>query len=325
MTWSIPDRLPLPRAPLGVTRSPVERVDLACSTLWLKREDRNAPRLAGNKARALQFLLAGVDAGTVVTTLGGVGSTHVLATAVHAAGLGARCWAVRWPHELNAVAAAVDAAIGETCERAPVLPVPLALARLGWWYTGGGPGAGRRLQHVPFGGATPAGIAGQIEAGLELAAQVRDGELPQPARVVLPVGSGGTAAGVALGLAAAGLATEVIGVRVGPRLGVTRARVLRLARRTRHWLRELTDLALPPPAPVRLLHEYYGGAYGRPLPAGDAAASRLHQAAALALDTTYGAKAAAAALDLAGRLPGPTLLWVTFDGRDVAPGPLRSS
>ena len=325
MTPYAGQRLPLPRAPLGVTSSPVERVVAGSVVLWLKREDRNAPVLPGNKARALQFLLAGVDAATIVTTLGGVGSTHVLATAVHAAGLGARCWAVRWPHELNPSAVSVAAAIADRCERAPVLPLPLALARLGWWHTGGRPADGRRLHHVPFGGAAPAGIAGQVEAALELAAQVRRGELPEPARVVLPVGSGGTAAGVALGLAAGGLATEVVGVRVGPRMGVTRARVVRLAHRTRRWLRALADIELPPPAPVRLLHGYYGGAYGRALPAGDVAASRLHEAAALALDATYGAKAAAAALELAARLAGPTLLWVTFDRHAAEPRAFRSS
>src|SRR5690606_26508418 len=128
--------LPLPRAPLGVHRSPVERVEVDGVTLWLKREDRNAPALGGNKARALQFLLAGVTARTVVLTLGGVGSTHVLATARHAGRLGARTWAVRWPHAMNPGARTVAAAIAASCDRAPVLAAPLALLRLGAWRVG---------------------------------------------------------------------------------------------------------------------------------------------------------------------------------------------
>lgn len=307
-----PESLPLPRAPLGIRRSPVELVEVGGRVLWLKREDRNAPVLAGNKARALQFLLAGVTPGTLVLTLGGVGSTHVLATALHARRLGARTWAVRWPHVLNPGARAVAAAIASCCERAPVLPAPLALLRLQGWRAGARL-RGRELCQVPFGGSAPAGIAGHVEAALELAGQVHAGLLPAPERIVLPVGSGGTAAGLALGLAWSGLPTTVVGVRVGPRIGVSRGRVLRLAAQTRRWLARTTGLRLPPPAPVRLLHDYYGGAYGNPLPAGRDAARLLAGATDVALDDSYGAKAAAAALHLASSAPGPTLLWVTLD------------
>ncbi|MHB1225558.1 MAG: pyridoxal-phosphate dependent enzyme, partial [Gemmatimonadaceae bacterium] len=221
--------LPLPRAALGVHCSPVECIVVDGCTLWLKREDRNAPALAGNKVRALQFLLAGVTARTLVLTLGGVGSTHVLATARHAGRLGARTWAVRWPHTLNPSARAVAAAITANCDRAPVLAAPLALLRLGGWRAGARL-RGRDVCLVPFGGSAPAGIAGHVEAALELAAQVRAGLLPEPRRIVLPVGSGGTAAGLALGLAGAGLAPEGVGVRVGPRLGLTPRRLRGLAR-----------------------------------------------------------------------------------------------
>jgi 1-aminocyclopropane-1-carboxylate deaminase/D-cysteine desulfhydrase-like pyridoxal-dependent ACC family enzyme len=64
---------------------------------------------------------------------------------------------------------------------------------------------------------------------------------------------------------------------------------------------------------VRLLHDYYGGAYGLSLPAGQLAARRLAAVTDVALDDSYGAKAAAAALHLAAHADGPTLLWVTHD------------
>ena len=313
---SPPPLLPLPRAPLGVRTSPVERVTVDGHELWLKREDRNAPLLGGNKVRALQLLLAGVDERTLVLTLGGVGSTHVLATAVHAAQLGARCWAVRWPHTLNPTARAVAAAIEERCERSPVDGAPLALARLGWWRASMSI-AGRDARYIPFGGSAPAGIAGQAEAAMELAAQVRVGLLPLPARVVLPVGSGGTAAGLAIGFALAGLDTQVVGVRVGPAVGVRHRRILGLIARTRRWLQQRTGVHTPGAAPVQLLHDYYGGAYGRPRPSGRSAAAALAEQADVELDDSYGAKAAAAALHLAATAPGPTLLWVTSDAAAI--------
>lgn len=308
--------LPLPRAPLGVRPSPVELVTVAGRELWLKREDLNAPVMGGNKARALQFLLAGVDAETLVLTLGGVGSTHVLSTAFHAARLGARTRAVRWPHLLNPASSAIAAAIEGRCERAPVAPAPAALLRLAWWRAAARL-SGTTVRYVPFGGSVPAGIAGQVEAALELAHQLHAARLPPPRRIVLPVGSGGTAAGLSVGLALAGLATEVVGVRVGPLIGVNRRRVLSLAARTRSWLRRTIGLDTPPPAPVHLLHDYYGGAYGRPLTAGGEAAAILRERSGITLDGSYGAKAAAAAMDLARGAEGPTLLWITCDAAAV--------
>src|SRR5256885_1804915 len=61
----------------------------------------------------------------------------------------------------------------------------------------------RRRPHtvfVPLGGSTPLGTLGHVNAALELAEQVAAGALPEPAAVVVPLGSGGTAAGLLLGL-----------------------------------------------------------------------------------------------------------------------------
>src|SRR5690606_35883051 len=131
-----------------------------------------------------------------------------------------------------------------SCDRAPVLAAPLALLRLGAWRVGARLG-GREVRMVPFGGSAPAGIAGHVEAALELAAQVDAGLLPVPRRIVLPLGSRGTAAGLARGLAGAGLECGVVGVRVGPRVGVNRRRVMALAAGTRRWLRQTAGLRLP--------------------------------------------------------------------------------
>ena len=65
----------------------------------------------------------------------------------------------------------------------------------------------RAAQYIPLGGSTPLGTLGHVNAALELADQVERGELPLPGRVVVPLGSGGTAAGLALGFAIAGLDT----------------------------------------------------------------------------------------------------------------------
>ncbi|MBL8982807.1 MAG: hypothetical protein JNL26_11525, partial [Gemmatimonadetes bacterium] len=76
------------RAPIGVSASPVELWSLDGADLWVKRDDLNTATCGGNKARALQFLLGAAPAGARLVTVGGEGSTHVLATAIHGASLG---------------------------------------------------------------------------------------------------------------------------------------------------------------------------------------------------------------------------------------------
>ena len=66
-------------------------------------------------------------------------------------------------------------------------------------------------RYIPLGGSTALGTLGHVNAALELADQVEAGELPLPGRVVVPLGSGGTAAGLALGFAMAGLDTRCSG------------------------------------------------------------------------------------------------------------------
>jgi D-cysteine desulfhydrase len=152
---------------------------------------------------------------------------------------------------------------------------------------------------------------------LELAEQVARGELPAPARVVVPLGSGGTAAGLALGLAIAGLHTTIAAVRVAPRIVTGRRRVLRLARATSSLIERITGerVARVTRERVEVVHEEYGGAYGRVLPAAVEAATLMREAVGARLDHTYSAKALAAALRIARQSEDSTLFWVTFDGR----------
>lgn len=63
---------------------------------------------------------------------------------------------------------------------------------------------------------------------------------------------------------------------------------------------------------LRVVHDVYGGAYGRPLPRSSAAAKVLHEALSLRLDETYSAKAWTAVMD-EPPAAGPTLFWLTFD------------
>ena len=98
-------------------------------------------------------------------------------------------------------------------------------------------------------------------------AQVDLGLIPEPATVVTAVGSGGTAAGLALGLRLAGLRTRVFGVVVNDSFPLDAPVVARLANRTADLLRERgASLDVPPlePADVTMRDDWLGTTYGDP-------------------------------------------------------------
>lgn len=299
---------------LGSFPTPVERIQgLETSRdLWIKRDDLSGDPLGGNKVRSLEFLLSAVRPGNHVLTVGSEGSTHALATATYAARLGGKTTVMAWRQEMNTEARAVAHRMraSATVRMSPFAVIAMMRAVL------------KRLQEpviwVPPGGSSPRGILGHVNAGLELASQIASGESPKPAAIVLPLGTGGTAAGVALGLAAAGVRTRIIMARVVPRVVANRVRVRSLMRRTAQLIEKRTGdrIMLPPLRSMEVLHEHFGGAYGRPTDVGRAAAEQLAQAHGTVADTTYSAKAFGAALGL--RVSGPILFWHTFDGRWLA-------
>lgn len=305
----------IPRVSLGEFPTPVRRVDLGdeplAGELWIKRDDLTASPLGGNKIRALEFLLASLAPGQVVLTAGGEGSTHVLTTATYVRALGGSTHAVRWKHDMNPSALDVAERARAVCARVITTRGPISgLIRAH---------ASRRsgVLWIPPGGTSPLGMLGHVNAALELADQIARGEMPTPARVVLPVGSGGTAAGLALGFAIAGIETVVVGARVAPRIAAGRMRVLALAARERRYLERVADETIPrvDRSRVEILHTVYAGGYGRPLPGAESSAALLERATGARLDGTYSAKAFAAAHALASQKPGLTLFWLTFDGR----------
>jgi D-cysteine desulfhydrase len=301
----------LPRARLGTFPSPISRITglKGEREIWIKRDDLDAPRYGGNKVRALEFLLGEVRPGDTLLTMGGEGSTHVLVTAAMGERLGARTLAIRWHHDMNPAAWRTASAARELCSRIRTTrgPISAYLASLLERSSGD-------VRWVPPGGSNALGMLGHVNAGLELAGQVARGEMPMPTRVVVPLGTGGTAAGIALGFAVAGLPTKVVAARVVPRIVASRRRLQSLAYSCAKFISRLERRSVPcvRRSRIEVVDDVYGGAYGRPLPAATAAASYLHSTAGILLDDSYSAKAFLAAL----RLPREetVLFWLTFAG-----------
>lgn len=308
--WPLLDAYPAlasqPRVALRKSVTPVEPLHAISPRLWIKRDDLTANPIGGNKVRSLEFLLGSAQPGDRIVTAGSWGSTHALTTAVHGRALGLDVVLGAWPQEMNDIAHEVSRFLDEETKRRRFGNVPFVAAWLAWrsW-------RGDRV--IPAGGTSPLGMLGHVNAAFELAAQIRAGVLPPPKRVVVPLGTGGTAAGLALGFALAGVETTIVGARVVPRIVGRLSRVRRLARATRALIARVTgENVHSDMVDVRVAEGVYGGAYGRPLAAAESP-SRLLARLGLKTDPTYSAKALVTAI--ASAETADTLFWMTFDSR----------
>ncbi len=315
---------PIPRADLPTPVARCERLGRAVGhgRLYVKRDDLTSPLYGGNKPRKLEFLLAEAlrrGARTVVT-MGALGSNHLLATAIHGREVGLRTVGVVFPQPLTEHVQHnlwADRAVGVELVRTRskyLLPVAVAATLLRLRLA-----EGRAPALVPGGGSNALGSLGFVNAGLELAGQVAAGELPEPEAIFVALGTGGTAAGLALGLRLGGLRSRVVAVRVIDALLANRPRLL-------HRLGEIARLChsrdgLPPPARLgdnlELEHGFIGGGYGAPTPLGEAAMRLFAGEEGLRLEPTYTAKTAAAFLAHAQRTRGPLLYWHTLSSADL--------
>jgi 1-aminocyclopropane-1-carboxylate deaminase/D-cysteine desulfhydrase-like pyridoxal-dependent ACC family enzyme len=298
---------------IGVYPTPVDRLPGALPggrDLWVKRDDRTAPRYGGNKVRKLERILDVVKASGAsrIVTFGAAGSHHVLATALYAGDLGIGVDAVlipqpRTPHvaeNLRAISASTRVFPASSFAHAATIVVDRVAC--GAYY-------------VPPGGSTPEGAMAYADAAKELLEQVARGVLPLPTVVVVTLGSGGTAAGLAAGFALARSSVRVRAVTVSEPRAYVAWNARRLAKECVH--RGVTAGARAGEVRLEITERYLGDGYGHATPA----ALRAIEAAepfGLTLDTTYTGKTFAAALDLP-EADGPVLFWHTLSSAPMAP------
>jgi len=309
----------VPWLSLGHWPTRVERASriLPGAELWLKRDDLSSPIYGGNKLRLLEHLLAeACDQGaTQVFSSGAVGSNFSAATALHAPRVGLKGGAICFPQPLTAEGELNQRLVAARAEVVDVPHwslLPLATQRV------------RRrdtrvhvLSQVSLG---PNGLLGYVAAGLELAQQVKVGECPAPQRIVLPIGSAATSAGILAGLSLAkrlGIlhaTPQVCPVRIAAFPLSRRGRVLSLSLSATARLAELAgdarlQLTKHELLPLSIVTDQLGAGYPEPTREGAAAQAAFTQAGYPILDGTYSAKAAAHVF--AEPAPGPVLFWCT--------------
>lgn len=302
--------------------------DALGAELWVKRDDRTAARYGGNKVRKLEHLLgtARAEGAGSLVTIGAIGSHHVLATAVYGREQGFVVHGVMAGQPASVHAE--ENARADLCAGAELHPVrafalvPAAVAALMAKLRL----TGKRPYLIPTGGSDRVGTRGYVEAGLELAQQLVT-EMPgkDPAAIYVALGSGGTAVGLAIGLAAAGVMVPIVAVRVTPKHLLPRALLDALARQVVDDLRAVDD-RFPQIAELAMQNlvvdeEELGAGYAVPTLGATDATRLARSEAGLELDTTYTGKTFAALVRAArGDQRGKRLLYVhTLSSAPMAP------
>ncbi|WP_242337348.1 MULTISPECIES: D-cysteine desulfhydrase family protein [unclassified Anaeromyxobacter] len=208
-TVHLAPRVVLARLPTPLERSPRLGAELGLDLLY-KRDDLTGLELSGNKARKLEFLIAEAEAARADTlvTCGGVQSNHCRATAFAAARRGlAAVLLLRVPDPSRPPALEANALLDrlagaelrwvshdEYRRRAEVMEAVAAELRA----------AGRRPYVIPEGGSSALGSLGYVAAVAELRAQLPEAWRTGPVTIAYAAGSGGTGAGLELGVRVAG-------------------------------------------------------------------------------------------------------------------------
>jgi len=291
--------------------------------LWIKREDLLPLAFGGNKLRNLEFLLGAAlaEGADTLVTVGRRWSNHARLTAAAGAKAGLEVHLVLSGPATDPVNPGIglDELLGATvhqavsadrAERSALLERVVAELRAN----------GRRVAVIGVGGSGVTGVLGQVLAAFEVADQARALGFG-PDDVVLPSATGGTHAGLLVGLRTAGLSTAVHGIAVTP-LDEVGPAVARLV----DELAYVNGLAKVSANEIDLDAGQLGRGYGVPTETAAAATRVLARTEGIFVDPIYTAKALAGLIELvrSGRLDGHDVVFWHAGGTPGLFEPLAS-
>ncbi len=313
-----------PRIALSTGPSPVSRLRrlsqfLGGADVWLKNDGLYGTVYGGNKPRKLEFVLADAlhRGATRIATTGVIGTNHGLATTIYGRQNGLEVsllLAFEKPEPENRRILLQMAAAGADIHYTRSYPLTALLAP--YFIARFRLRDGRMPYLLGPGGSSSLAALGYVNAAFELAAQVESGELPEPAAIVIPLGTGGTVAGLLAGLRLAGLKSRLFAVSITRAPTAWRPAVLRASRSAlglvarRSGEPEVRRTRLDG---LEIVTGWVGRGLGHPTPEGEAARTMLADFEGLDLDPVYTAKTMAALTHLATvrAFGGPVLFWHT--------------
>jgi D-cysteine desulfhydrase len=289
-------------------------------TVHIKCDDLAGDIYGGNKVRKLEYALwPALNRGRKrVATFGAVGSNHALATALyaHSVGLGCTCFLSHQrasPDVANTLHAHL-ANKTEIVRYGGAYAKRIATLRKHLW--------NRDCWVIPAGGSSWLGTVGFVNAGLELAAQIDSGEIPEPDRIYIATGTMGSAVGLAIGLAMADIQSQVEAVRVSMRSICNEQLMHQLLKKTIAMMNRLDETVskeLISRTNIRLRHLFFAGGYAHRDADTDNALKFASEHLDLRLDGTYTGKAMAALLSDAGETPNEQVLfWNTYNSKPLS-------
>jgi D-cysteine desulfhydrase family pyridoxal phosphate-dependent enzyme len=309
---------PFPRVDLGHWPTPLEpcrrlQEDRGGPLIWLKRDDCSGLAFGGNKTRKLEFLLGEALArkASGVVTFGAIQSNHARQTAAACAHVGLPCDlvltdAVDRPTDIYRSGGnrLLDDILGATVHL--VADNDAALMRAGE-LAEADPGR----YFIDPGGSSPTGALGYVAAALELTAQLGVAGL-RPRELVVASSTGGTAAGLVVGLIAAGIDLPVTAVAVYADAAHTAGSIERLVGDTA----DLLSLDSSAAGAWRVDDRALGEGYGIETAGSHAAVLELARTEGVLLDPVYTAKAFASLLARTGDLdPGVDVVFLHTGGQ----------
>lgn len=280
----------LPRKPLGSFPTPLEPLPhfsawLGGPQIWVKRDDHTGLAFGGNKTRKLEYLLAEAEShgAGMVLTRGAVQSNHCRQTAAAAARSQLACRLVLTGHPPQETTGNtfLDHLLGAEIiwseDDDPQDTLDQAFQQA--W------DAGARPYLIPYGGSSPLGVMGYVQAMRELAEQNLDFD-----RMILASSSGGTQAGLVVGAQLVGYRGRVTGISVDLPMQPLQERIADLANQTADLLS--LDKRFEPQK-VIIDDGYLGQGYGLMGAAEKEAVRALAQHEGLMLDPVYTGRAMA--------------------------------
>jgi len=274
--------------------------ELGGPEIFIKRDDLLGLAGGGNKTRKLEFLVADALAqgADTLITVGAVQSNHCRLTLAAAAREGLKCRLVleqRVPNSYDPESSGNNFLFGLLgVEKVVVVDggadVAGAMAREAAELET----LGRRGYVIPGGGSNPLGALGYVACAQEILAQAFDLGLHFD-HLVVTSGSGGTHAGVLVGMLANGSRIPVTGISIRRKVAEQEALIRGLAEATQAFLGFPEGVA---PQDLRILADYVGAGYSIPTDGMVEAVRTLARLEGILLDPVYTGKAMAGLLDL---------------------------
>lgn len=305
----MPPKLPLANLPTPLMHFP-ELDKLVGAEVWVKRDDMSGGAETGNKIRKLEYLLAAArqQGATAVLTCGGAQSNHARATAVLARRLGMSCTLVLRQTAENPSAATgnlflsqlAGAYIEVVSEQVYATERNAVMAELATKLTG----SGECPYIIPEGGSNGLGTLGYVDAVGELATQLtqQSGAPQHFAALVTACGSGGTAAGLQLGLRRHPIAAAVWAMAVCDDQAFFDKRIAELVQAGSEHRPDLSELTGPA---CQVWDDCRGPAYGVASPEQHSFIVEVARATGLVLDPSYTGKALYGLAQHAQQASGP--------------------